>query len=153
MNFYPTVIVKTTVSSEQKQMIQSLVLGVSRAFPAQFRKKLPREMTILFVSSLFSRTLNRIYRKKDTPTNVLSFVYDLYAEIFIAPSVVRKEAFIEGEAYVFRLAKMIIHGMIHCGGIDHEESVGNDRKFKVLEQKILKNLLASRVFAFIKKKR
>ncbi len=56
------------------------------------------------------------------PTNVLSFVYDDCAEIFIAPAVVRVEAVREDENYSYRLAKMIIHGMIHSGGIDHEHS-------------------------------
>ena len=147
MSFHPDIIIKIPFSSQQKRWIRSLVFRSFRVLPAQFRKKLPQEITVLFVSSLFSRALNRMYRKKDAPTNVLSFIYDSYAEIFITPAVVRKEAKKYGESCVFRLAKMIIHGMIHCGGIDHEASVAGERKFEALERKILKNLLASRDFA------
>ncbi|MEK7067280.1 MAG: rRNA maturation RNase YbeY [Patescibacteria group bacterium] len=141
MNLYPAVIIKIKFSTQQKQRIRLLVFQLFCAIPTQFRKKLPREIMVLFVSSLFSRALNRTYRKKDMTANVLSFIYDKnYAEIFIAPAVVRKEAKKCGESYAFYLAKMIIHGMIHCGGIDHEQSRKHEKKFEELEQMVLKSI-------------
>lgn len=106
-------------------------------------KKLPKLIYLIEVSPAFSKKLNRKYRKQNKPANVLSFVYGReYAEIILTPIVIRREAKKSGESFNNALVKMIIHGMIHCSGLDHERSKRDERLFEELEQKLMKQLLA-----------
>lgn len=118
--------------------IRRVLRTMRRRAPAFFKRaSMPRSILILFVALSVSRKLNRIYRKKNKPTNVLSFVYDAaYAEIFITPAVVKKEAALSGETLEHALVKLIIHGIIHCSGKDHEISATEERAFESLEQKL-----------------
>lgn len=89
---------------------------------------------IAFVSDSESRKWNKTYRGKDRATNVLSFG-DLracppLAEILIARGVLRREAAAGGwtlRAYALRL---LVHGLLHIAGHDHEE----ERDAKIMER-------------------
>ena len=76
-------------------------------------------ISIAFVSSAEIKKLNRKYRKKNKSTDVLSFskipgLKSDLAEVIICPEVVRKN----GD----ELAKILIHGILHILGYDHEKS-------------------------------
>jgi probable rRNA maturation factor len=115
---------------------------------------MPRSILILFVAPSVSRKLNRIYRKKNKPTNVLSFVYDTaYAEIFITPVVVKIEAALSGETLEYALVKVIIHGIIHCSGKDHEISMTEERAFESLERKLFERAYGAERRAYRHSKR
>lgn len=120
------------------------MLALFRRRNKRLFKKFPRLIYIIEISPAFSQKLNRVYRKKNKPANVLSFVYDKeYAEIFVAPAVIRREApkaKKTGESFKNALVTMIIHGMIHCSGLDHERSKKQAHAFKRLEEKILKGM-------------
>lgn len=97
------------------------------------------EISIVFVRDSESMRLNRRYRKKNHPANVLSFRYDGSGEIIIAPGLLRRQA---GQAhdFAFELRRVAIHGLLHLLGYHHEDSVRQAIKFEKLEQKILKHL-------------
>jgi len=72
------------------------------------------------------RTLNRDYRGKDYATNVLTFVYDetdgvLNGDLVICLPVVIKEAEAQGKAVIDHFAHLVVHGMLHLQGLDHED--------------------------------
>jgi len=72
------------------------------------------------------RTLNRDYRGKDYATNVLTFVYDetegvLNGDLVICLPVVVKEAQAQGKAVEDHFAHLVVHGMLHLQGLDHED--------------------------------
>ncbi|NCX94144.1 MAG: rRNA maturation RNase YbeY [Gammaproteobacteria bacterium] len=75
------------------------------------------------------QTLNRDYRNKDKPTNVLSFPFeappgidiDLLGDIIICPQVVFEEAQAQGKPYLDHFAHILIHGVLHLLGYDHLE--------------------------------
>ena len=87
------------------------------------------ELTIRLVNSDEIQTLNRDYRNKDKPTNVLSFPFeappgidiDLLGDIIICPQVVFEEAQAQGKPYLDHFAHILIHGVLHLLGYDHLE--------------------------------
>jgi probable rRNA maturation factor len=84
-------------------------------------------VVLRIVDAAESRRLNRTWRGKDKPTNVLSFpAGDLVADgvrelgdIVICKSVVTSEARAQGKALAAHWAHMVVHGMLHLLGYDH----------------------------------
>jgi len=82
------------------------------------------ELSVIFISKSESRLLNKKYRKKDKPTNVLSFETTLeeresLGDILICPSVARREAAEEGVTLTEWLVRLFVHGALHLFGYDH----------------------------------
>ena len=80
--------------------------------------------TLRFVGLAEGRTLNGLYRGKDYATNVLTFVYDdevpLAGDIVLCAPVVRREAKAGGRTLRAHCAHLVVHGMLHLQGHDHE---------------------------------
>ncbi len=81
-------------------------------------------ISIAFVSPQEIQKLNKKYRKKDTPTDVLSFgkVSDFKeeaSEIIICPYMVREKAKESRLSLKKELANVLIHGILHALGYDH----------------------------------
>jgi len=101
------------------------------------------ELSVALVDDVEIQTLNREYRDKDKPTNVLSFPNDgpapLLGDIVLALETVHSEAkerSISLRAYVIHL---IIHGFLHLQGYDHD--TGQDaREMEALEIAALHSL-------------
>lgn len=66
--------------------------------------------------------LNKKYRKKNRPTDVLSFLYESSGEIVICPEIVRKNAKIFKADFKKEFNRILIHGLLHLAGYDHEKS-------------------------------
>ena len=82
------------------------------------------DITLRFVGRDEGRRLNRRYRGKDRPTNVLSFVYDderdvLRGDIVLCTPVLRREAQQQGKALAAHCAHLVVHGTLHLQGYDH----------------------------------
>lgn len=77
------------------------------------------EISIAVVNSKEIQKLNKQYRKKNKPTDVLSFgkVGDEIAEIVICPEEVEKN----GKDFKKELAEVVIHGALHLLGHAHEK--------------------------------
>lgn len=132
---------KYLISYGVHQKILKRMFPLFRKQNKRLFKNLPKHIRVISVPPAFSQNLNRIYRKKNKPANVLSFVYDReYAEIILTPAVIQKEAKKSGESFKKILVKMIIHGMIHCSGLDHERSKKQERAFEELEQQLLNSI-------------
>ena len=100
-------------------------------------------VTIRIVDEEEGRCLNRDYRGKDYPTNVLTFVYEdtptCIGDIVLCAPVVTREAVEQGKGTESHYAHMIIHGMLHLQGYDHEGE--NDAlAMEAVETHILKRL-------------
>ena len=84
----------------------------------------PIELTIRFVGEEEGRQLNHAYRGKDVATNVLSFPYDLEpvvcGDLVLCVPVVLREAAAQGKAVEAHFAHLIVHGLLHLMGLDHE---------------------------------
>lgn len=81
-------------------------------------------VTLRFVGTREGRTLNALFRGKDHATNVLTFVYDdvapLAGDIVVCVPVLRAEARAAAGSLTAHCAHLIIHGMLHLQGYDHE---------------------------------
>ena len=104
------------------------------------------EQTIRVVSKVESRTLNLQYRAKDEPTNVLSFPavndyldYECLGDLVICAPIVEREARDQNKSLEAHWAHMVIHGMLHLQGFDHQ-SITEADKMEALEAKILSTL-------------
>lgn len=97
-------------------------------------------ISIVFVNPEEISKLNKKYRKKDKPTDVLSFEKMSYlkwdfAEIVICPKVVKDNSRKLKIVFKKELAKVLIHGILHSLGYDHEksakeaEAMGEKEKF------------------------
>ena len=90
-------------------------------------------LSIAFVSASEIHKLNKKYRKKDSPTDVLSFqrvsaFKDECSEVIICPEVVRKNAQEHKMSLRKELASILIHGILHALGYDHEQSAKEAEK-------------------------
>jgi probable rRNA maturation factor len=84
------------------------------------------EVTLRLVDAEEGRQLNRDYRGKDYPTNVLTFTYGsdsagmLSGDIALCAPVIAREAVEQGKPLLDHYAHMVVHGMLHLQGYDHE---------------------------------
>ena len=105
------------------------------------------DVAVRIVNADEIRTLNRLYREKDTPTNVLSFpagdieglppeAPQLLGDVVVCASVVAAEAREQGKAVEHHWAHMIVHGTLHLLGFDHETDA-EAAEMEALEARIL----------------
>ena len=77
-----------------------------------------------FVGEDEARQLNREFRGKDYATNVLSFPYEqgpvVVGDLAVCPGVAAREADAQGKSPEAHLAHLIVHGILHLQGFDHE---------------------------------
>ncbi|OIR06876.1 endoribonuclease YbeY [mine drainage metagenome] len=82
------------------------------------------EVTIRLVAAEEGRALNRDYRGKDYATNVLSFPYaplpEMAGDLVLCPPVALAEAQAQGKTGQAHFAHLVVHGMLHLQGYDHE---------------------------------
>ncbi len=112
-------------------------------------------LTIRVVGAAESRRLNRTWRAKDKPTNVLSFPaaplapgkngvpsrfpakeFSELGDLAICAPVVAREAKEQGKPAQAHWAHMVVHGVLHLLGFDHE----NDRDATAMEAREVKIL-------------
>ena len=106
----------------------------------------PAELTIRFVSEAEGRTLNREYRGKDYATNVLTFAYtedqpdaETQADIVLCNDVLLREAKELNIPLQQHAAHLVVHGVLHAQGYDHEEDA-DALEMEALETEILLQL-------------
>lgn len=107
----------------------------------------PVEVAVRLVGPAESRRLNRHYRGKDKPTNVLSFPAGVDApvqprplgDIVICPAVLRREAREQGKPERAHWAHLVVHGVLHLVGYDHEHDA-DARRMERREVAVLRRL-------------
>ena len=109
-------------------------------------------VSVLFTSDAELHALNRDWREKDKPTNVLSFPMleredllalgaegppELLGDIALAYQTCAREAAEKGVPLEDHAAHLVVHGLLHLAGHDHETSAGDAEKMEALETKAL----------------
>ena len=104
----------------------------------------PAEVTVRFVGEAEGRRLNRDYRGRDYATNVLSFPYQsgtrIVGDLALCKPVVASEAQQQGKPPEAHYAHMIVHGMLHLQGYDHETGRDDAERMEAAEREILDTL-------------
>jgi len=102
------------------------------------------QLTVRFVDSEEGELLNRDYRGKNYPTNVLSFPYeqdpDICGDLVICPPVVVREADEQSKTTEAHYAHLIVHGLLHLQGYDHETGKKQAHLMEEKERAILATL-------------
>ncbi len=85
----------------------------------------PAEITVRIVGAEEGQALNRDYRQRDYPTNVLTFDYShapvVIADLVLCAPVVQREAREQSRPLEAHYAHMLVHGTLHAQGHDHED--------------------------------
>lgn len=93
------------------------------------------ELTVRLVGREEGAALNQRYRARRGPTNVLSFPADVPAEvglpllgdIVICAPVAAEEAAARGSDPLGHWAHLVVHGVLHLRGMDHQDEAGANR--------------------------
>ncbi len=103
-------------------------------------------LAVRFVSEREMRRLNREFRGKDRPTDVLSFPGEETVEgthlgdIAVSVPTARRQALERGHSVERELAVLLLHGILHCLGYDHET---DDGEMKELETRLRRRWVSS----------
>lgn len=104
--------------------------GVSHAGLQRFARRAQElagvkgEVAILITSRRKMQALNRSFRKKDKPTDVLSFPRPQGGDIAICAEIARQNAGRLGHSFTEEIKVLVLHGMLHLAGYDHETDRG-----------------------------
>lgn len=99
------------------------------------------ELTIVFLNPTPARKLNREYRGRDYATDVLSFQNeDPLGDLVLCPQVLERQAREHELSFRDELGYMIIHGILHLLGFDHEENQKDARVMYALQDAIFETL-------------
>ena len=102
------------------------------------------QITIRFVEPEEGQSLNSDYRGKDYATNVLSFPYEVEpvvaGDLVICAAVVEREAAEQEKTLEAHYAHLIVHGILHLQGYDHEIGENEARLMEDKERTILAQL-------------
>ena len=98
------------------------------------------DVTLRVVGALESRRLNKSYRSKERPTNVLSFPYGGGSgDVVLCHPVIRKEAKEQGKSLAAHYAHLVVHGILHLRGHDHLRK-SDAARMERMEIRILRRL-------------
>lgn len=100
-------------------------------------------VSVLFADDAAVRVLNRTWRGKDAPTNVLSFPapegFGMLGDIALAYETIAAEAVAQGKSALAHTTHLIAHGFLHLVGYDHAEDADAER-MEARERDILASL-------------
>lgn len=155
--------ITTEVSRGLKPRVRKYTAAIFKELLREKELSFLREAKIIslgiaLVGEKKSRSLNLRYRGKDHRANVLSFPHFSatkkikkaaqgtsveLGDIVITPAVVRREALQSGNSFYSQFFWMLVHGILHILGYDHEGSIGRRKAMQVLENKLLRLRKAS----------
>jgi probable rRNA maturation factor len=117
--------------------------GVERLVRRAVRAALGRKtasLTVALGSDAAVRKLNARDRRKDKPTNVLSYPSGerpFLGDIVLARQTVWREARQQNKTPAAHVSHLVVHGTLHLLGYDHETSEADAERMEALERRIL----------------
>jgi len=134
-------------------IVDKAVEGISVAMLARFLNrgrrtlKLEGEVTLLLASSAQLRRLNREFRRQDYSTDVLSFPFEgppspgtragYAGDIAISADIARQNGRLLGHGVAIEIKTLILHGLLHLAGYDHESDNGRMARKEALLRRTL----------------
>ncbi len=120
-----------------RRVVQQLLAAIGEA---------ASEISLEFVGDVRMRRLNREYRKKDRTTDVLAFASreaggppsPLLGDVVVSVPTASRQAKSLKHSLNEELLRLMIHGVLHLVGYDHERSEAEARKMKRKEQALWK---------------
>ena len=104
------------------------------------------ELSLVLVSDRVMHDLNRDWRGKDRPTDVLAFAQGeegpapagLLGDVVISVDTARRQAASLGHSLVVEADRLLVHGLLHLLGYDHERSPAEARRMQRKERAVLR---------------
>ncbi len=105
-------------------------------------------LNLILTDNEYIQSINSGYRGKDTPTDVISFAYrddpfpvidnpmEELGDVFVSLEKASEQAIEYDVSLADELKRLIIHGVLHLLGYDHEVSAEDEKKMNFLEEKI-----------------
>ena len=139
--------VPTRRSFTQWAELAMTIARAPRAAAAKARRHALPQINIAIMGTREARALNRQFRGRDYATNVLSFPFEpmagdaggLIGDIVICPPVVAREAREQGKPLRHHFTHLVIHGVLHLLGYDHEDD-DDARKMEKTERQLLESI-------------
>lgn len=108
-------------------------------------------VTLILTNDEAIAHINKTYRKKKGPTDVISFAYreapmphvttkEHLGDIFISLDTAQRQAIEYGVTLKEELKRLLVHGVLHLLGYDHEQSIYKKRKMQEKEEEIMQNI-------------
>lgn len=139
INFTQTSILQKSLEVWIKRVQKSLIQRKTKF------KKVYQDysLTIVFVTEQRSQRLNKLYRQRNYPTDVLSFPGSYrghIGDLVLCPKVIKKQAKTNNWSYKRELAYMVLHGLLHLVGYDHEKNQKQAKTMFTLQDDIFQRL-------------
>ena len=106
------------------------------------------ELSLALVGDREIQELNARYRNKNEPTDVLSFPFDasvpagnrMLGDVVISVDRAERQARMRGKRLETEIERLLIHGILHLLGYDHERSESEAKAMRALERKLSRAL-------------
>lgn len=136
--------------ADWEALVVRVAQAAARVEPALDNPRL--QVSVLFTRDAEVHTLNREWRERDRPTNVLSFPMleredlvhldpdgppELLGDIALAHETCAREAAEKGVSLADHAAHLVVHGLLHLAGHDHVDSDAQAEAMEALETKAL----------------
>jgi probable rRNA maturation factor len=134
------------LDSNFKRMDKKFLISVADAVLSKEKVSKKVDISVVIVDEKEIHRLNKQYRKKDKPTDVLSFgsIKDFLSiesfvlpEIVICPEEVKKNAEELNVTFKNELVKVLIHGILHLLDFDHEKNEEDAKEMFLKQDKYL----------------
>lgn len=127
------------LSQQEEKLLVDLVQTTAR-----FLQLKEGEVSVVMVDNEEIRKLNRLYRSKDQPTDVLSFPmhdgplngdeYVVLGDVVISVPKAREQAQEYGHSFERELGFLLVHGLLHLAGFTHDDEEEERRMFALQEE-------------------
>ncbi len=107
--------------------------------------ELLKTFSLAFVEEEEIKKLNKKFRNKNKPTDVLSFLLkenNYLGEIIICPKAVKENAKKAKKSINEEMMKVFIHGILHLLGYDHEKTAKAAKIMEIKQEEYLKKILS-----------
>lgn len=120
-------------------VIENIVKQLSKERLIKSQLKNFDEIILVFLSKRHAQKLNNQFRGKDYATDVLSFLSKdpkCLGELILCPQVLRAQAKQHSLSFQQELTYMLIHGILHLLGYDHEKSQTEAKQMFTIQDRI-----------------
>lgn len=139
MNFY---LINHTTWKVPKKLLNWVMSEIQKSLENKHKILRDCEVGLVFVSSSKMTELNSQFRKKDRVTDILSFGGEglQLGELVICSDVVKRQAREHGLHSYEELSYLLLHGILHLLGYDHETNARDAKKMMTLQDRIFDGL-------------